>query len=62
MSMELLEDGWHSWMYTTPPDKKMIMWTRDGWDSPSVGYRKDVHPEANVNGLYWKLTGIGREE
>lgn len=55
------EDGWNHWIWGAPPDV-LIQVNREGWHSPSVLYPKDVHPEANINGLYWRLTGIGKEE
>lgn len=54
-------EGWTSWMYEHPPYGVMIQWWREGWDSPETGYAGDISPYANVSGLYWRLTGIGRE-
>lgn len=35
---------------------------RESWDKPVICKSSDWRPEVDLNGLYWKLTGIGKEE
>jgi hypothetical protein len=35
---------------------------REEWDGTLVAKRSEFHPESNAVGLYWRLTGIGREQ
>ena len=57
----LIEDGWTQWLYRDPPFGVLIQIFREGWKKPTITKREDIHPEADVCGLYWRLTGIGRE-
>jgi hypothetical protein len=45
-----------------PPSSTLISWMRDTWSQPLVCCKEDLHPMMNVNGLYWKLTGIACEQ
>lgn len=56
-----MEDGWHDYMNNAPPKGILVLFWREGWDKPLVGYSDRLHPESNVCGLYWKLTGIAKE-
>lgn len=40
----------------------LIQWKRATWSKPVTGFPWDLHPEANINGLYWRLTGIGKQQ
>ena len=56
------ENGWMGWMVRRPAlDDKPVLLMREGWEAPSVMARKDVAPETNAVGLYWKRTGIYSE-
>ena len=55
------EDGWIDWMTWTPPKDKLIQYKHEDWDTTMVGYPKDLHPETNIYGLKWRLTGIGKQ-
>jgi hypothetical protein len=57
-----IDNGWHLWTYNPPPYGVLIRWGRLYGDEPTVGYREEVNPFFNVNGLYWQLTGIGKIE
>jgi hypothetical protein len=57
----LTPDGWRNWIGDTPPEGKLIQWWREEWDKPTTGYSHEINPYANINGLYWRLTGIGKE-
>ena len=54
------KDGWYTWIDKHPPDK-LIQYKHESWDTAIVGYAKDLYPEANISGLKWRLTGIGKE-
>jgi len=60
------EDGWrewvNEWMCSSPPRGVLIQMDRPEWEKPWIAYCEDVHPEMNVAGLYWRLTGIGKEQ
>lgn len=53
-------DGWKNYEYNRPPCGVLVQIWRYEWESPSVVVSGFLHPEMNVNGLYWRLTGIGR--
>jgi hypothetical protein len=56
------EDVWMDWMVRKPAlDDKPVLLMREGWESPLVMTRKDMNPETNSYGLYWKRTGIYSE-
>ena len=55
-----LTDGWIPWNAQHPPEKLIQYW-RPEWDEPVVGYPSEIHPLMNVYGLYWRMTGIGKE-
>lgn len=55
-------EGWMDWL-SSPPRIHLggdcpIEIMRPEWDKPSVIYTKDMNPEFNVAGLYWRATGI----
>ena len=54
-------DGWRNWIGDEPPEGKLIQWWREEWDKPTTGYAHEISPYANINGLYWRLTGIAKE-
>lgn len=54
-------EGWTSWDRQYPPGVLCQFW-REGWDKPIVCKRSEFAPETNIVGLYWRLTGIGREQ
>lgn len=58
---DMIADGWTQWMYEHPPFGKLIQIHRPEWIDSPLCYREEMHPEANVYGLYWRLTGIGKE-
>ena len=35
---------------------------RGSWDAPQLAYVDELSPEMNVHALYWRITGIGREQ
>ena len=45
-----------------PPRNKLIQIMREEWDAPVTLYAHEIHPEMNSFGLYWRLTGIGKEQ
>lgn len=54
--------GWTPHLIRTAPSGLLCSfwneYNRDLW----VGYADDLRPEYNVAYLWWKLTGIGREQ
>ena len=62
------ENGWYDFTYSYPPKNVLLQFERR-WPIDSkfadverwVGYN-DFYPEFNVAGLYWRYTGIGREQ
>jgi hypothetical protein len=64
-------DGWTLYEFRRPPSGVLCEFARlvDTNQSPGhpqeqgkwVGFVGDLKPEANSVGLYWRLTGIGRE-
>ena len=54
-------DGWTSYAYKSAPHVLCQFW-REGWDSTRIFNIADGGPEFNVAGLYWKMTGIGKEQ
>jgi len=54
-------EGWRNWIGDAPPEGKLIQWWREEWDKPTTGYSSEISPYANINGLYWRLTGIAKE-
>jgi hypothetical protein len=54
-------EGWHNWIGDGPPPRKLIRLWREEWETPKVCYPEDIHPEMNVCGLWWQLTGIAKE-
>lgn len=58
-------DGWKLWdtyNWGIPPDGVLIEIYRPEWNHPRVCYRHELHPQMNAVGLYWRLTGIGKEQ
>jgi hypothetical protein len=59
------EEGWSifepsSGLY---PDKDaLIEIMRPEWNRSNVMYWRDANPMMNIYGLYWRLTGIAKEE
>lgn len=58
-----ITEGWLGWIDSPPRtylggDNYPIEIMRQSWDKPVVIYAKDLHPEFNVAGLYWRATGI----
>jgi len=56
----LILEGWIPWTIERPPEKLIQYW-RPEWGGPETGYPSEIHPCTNVYGLYWRLTGIGKE-
>lgn len=54
-------EGWYPWLDIPPPPSVLIEVTRE-YARPRVMYREQMWAETNAVGLYWRLTGIGREE
>jgi len=54
------EEGWHDWMWGAPQRHWIIQIWRLEWDAPITLAREEMHYAANVCGLYWRLTGIGK--
>lgn len=54
--------GWTHWCDRRPPRGVLIQVTRDEWPKPILAMRESVHPHTNAWGLFWRLTGIGREQ
>ena len=56
------ENGWYDFTYSYPPKNVLLQFERRSGDLDTwIGYN-DFHPEFNVAGLYWRHTGIGREQ
>ena len=56
-------NGWHAYAGDAPPKYALCMFRNDGFEKPIewVGYPYDIHPEANIAYLKWKLTGLAKE-
>lgn len=54
--------NWVSWALIPPPPEILIQWIISKEGKIHTGYRSEVHPLTNVYGVYWRLTGIGREQ
>jgi hypothetical protein len=58
-------EGYQLWLDSPPPLGHILisLWS-PGWSEglPILVYRDELAPEFNLNGVYWKLTGIGREQ
>jgi hypothetical protein len=61
MKLLQLQNGWHRWIYSYPPDV-LIEMRRPEWNEHYIGYKTDLQPEMDIGGLYWRMTGIGREQ
>lgn len=64
-------EGWINWMVQRPPEKVLIQIMRDEWDKPSTMIveptdlttaRGQNQAMMNINGLYWRLTEISKEQ
>jgi hypothetical protein len=60
--IDLAVPTWTHWERKEPPAGVLIQVSRDEWERPWLGIREDVPGEINAVGLFWKLTGIGREQ
>lgn len=47
---------------TTCPSGVLIIFMREEWSEPYVGFKEDLSPYTNANGLYWKLSGIANHQ
>lgn len=56
------EEGWREWALEGPPRGVLLQVTRSGWEKVMIAREKDIDPMANAVGLYWKLTGIARQD
>ena len=56
-----LDNDWHDYIYSSPPRDVLCKFSRDT-GSTWMGYARDFHPEFNVAGLCWRLTGIGKHQ
>ena len=54
--------GWHNWMLYQPPEGCLLQFIREEWSEPILRTPEQIHPLANVNGLFWRMTGIGRHQ
>lgn len=62
-SVPLREAGWYSWIDGPPQiGSAFIELWRESWETPSLIRRDGMSPFANVYGLFWRPTGIYREE
>lgn len=50
-----IPDGMRNWCYDPPPYlmETVELW-REGWTETRVTGRRDIHPQTNVYGLYWR--------
>jgi hypothetical protein len=55
-------EGFLPYIYEAPPDGVLIELWRPEWSKRHVCYRHELDPLTNVQGLYWRITGIGREQ
>lgn len=55
----MVPEGWTSYELRRPPDV-LCQFARDG-GMPFICKPSEFYPEFNISGLYWRLTGIGRE-
>jgi hypothetical protein len=62
------EEGWVPWTKEPPPEGKLLQIMRPEWDKPALftrakPYEGDFQNQRYMNcaGLYWRLTGIGKE-
>lgn len=56
-----VDDSWNNFIYSHPNGGLLIELYREEWDTSYVVMARELHPEMNVNGLYWRLTGIAKE-
>jgi hypothetical protein len=49
-------------MYLPAPHGILCEFMRETWDKSLICKSSELPPEMNINGLYWRLTGIGRQE
>jgi hypothetical protein len=64
-----IDSGWTDYLFKRAPSGILCQFARvetsdnGGYmTKPWVGVQDDFRPEYNVAGLYWRLTGIGREQ
>lgn len=67
----MIPEGWIPYESRRPPSGILCEFARlvETDQSPGhsqeqgkwVGFAGDLHPQSNICGLYWRLTGIGRE-
>lgn len=66
MLKQLEEEGYSAYLdyygTTSCPPGVLIVFMREEWSEPYVGFREDLSPYMNANGLYWKRSGISREQ
>ncbi len=57
-----MTSDWTDSLFRRAPRGILCAFMREGWEKPTICKYGDWAPETNLSGLYWKLTGIGREE
>lgn len=60
--MEIDHEEWSEYSLRPAPATLLCVFWRGGLDRPRVGYAKDFPADLNAVGLWWKLTGIAKEE
>lgn len=61
LDIRLDRESWTEYDFQRPPDVLCKFWNSNTYRT-FIAKPSDFSPEFNVAGLYWKLTGIGREQ
>lgn len=56
-----IDDSYKEMLHSYPPPV-LIEIAREEWDRTYVIYARNIDPMCNTVGLYWRLTGIGKEQ
>lgn len=61
--MTLPAEGWHHYLSEPPPAGVLLEWGRftTGWEWRAISYNRGAI-YLSYDHLYWRWTGIGREE
>jgi len=56
-----IDESYKEMLHNYPPPV-LIETARECWDKSEIIHANDIDPLCNTKGLYWRLTGIGKEQ
>jgi len=56
-----IDESYKEMLHNYPPPV-LIETARECWDKSEIIHANDIDPMRNTKGLYWRLTGIGKEQ